>query len=318
MIYFFSWNNHFLIRQEITRWKQWYIQKHGTSWLSHITSLQKIELSELRETLLWRSLFSEKRLIIIEDFPFSTEKIFAWATEFEAFLLDQLEKIPDENIVIFASISPDKRWASYKKLQKIAVLKLFNIQNTDDAKQLLTKVYHDSIETRTLSELLNYTWGNYEQARSEIEKLLLTRNSISLEDIKKFVIPTFDVSIFLFIDAILEKNTQKIFEYLDILLDNSNYYALTQSLLGNLRTHIYIELLKWKKIPIREIGDMLWLWNKAFLVGKTHKASYQELKILFYDILKLDTDMKQGKLYSSDIEDMNHELKALFLRYTQN
>lgn len=318
MIYFFTGNNRYLIRQEITRWKQWYIQKYSESSLSHITSLQKVELQELRETLLWRSFLSEHRLVIIEDFPFSTEKVFAWASDMEDFLLSQLEYIPDENIVIFASVSPDKRGSAYKKLQKLSEVKLFNLENTQDAEAHLRKLYSQVIEREALSELLTYTWGNYELARSEIEKLLLTRETISKADIVAHVIPSFDVSIFVLIEAILQKNTQKIFEHLAVILENSNYYALTQSLLANLRIHIYIDLLKLKKIPAREIGEILTLWNKAFLIGKNHKATYWELKQLFFDIIQLDTHMKQGKLFSSDPEDMISELEKVFLRYNQS
>jgi len=92
---------------------------------------------------------------------------------------------------------------------------------------------------------------------SEIDKLRITKEYISTQDINTVIIPEFEESIFVFIDTLLSKNKQKLFSEFQNLLSFSNMYALYQSILANLRVFLYIEFLKSQKKSSQQIGDIL-------------------------------------------------------------
>ena len=79
---------------------------------------------------------------------------------------------------------------------------------------------------------------------------------------------------------------------------------------------MYIELLKSQKISPKEIGDILKLWNRSFLVNKSHKSKFTSISTLYIDLLDYDKNMKTGKFISSEEDDMKRELEAVFLKFS--
>jgi DNA polymerase III delta subunit len=131
-----------------------------------------------------------------------------------------------------------------------------------------------------------------QKAQHEIDKLSITKEFIFLKDIETYIIPEFEESIFVFIDTILAKDTQKIFSEFRNLLDFSNLYALYQSLIANLRIFVYIEYLKSQKKSQSQIADILKLGNRQFLIGKRHASKFKDIQKLYTDLLDFDKNMK--------------------------
>ena len=315
MLYFFTWNNHYLIRQEVLRWKYGFGIKQSEDVIHHINDLSSISSEDLRDTLVARSFLSEKRMIIIDDFPYSSEKSFSWASEKESLILKMLPHIPEENIVIFSSLNPDKRGVSYKKIIEYAKVTELSIKNIEDTKALLSKKYEENISMQNISKILLLKWNNYEKTLWEIEKLLLTRNYIEQNDIEKHISPEFEESIFVFIDSILEKNPKRILRELQNILQFTNFYAFYQSLLANIRIFVFIEYFKSYKKSQSEIVDIMKLWNRQFLVGKRHASSFFELKKLYTHLIDFDKSMKTWKFISSDERYLVKEIEAIFLKF---
>ncbi len=315
MIYLFTWNNNYLIKEEALRWKKAFIQKHGKENITQITSLHWITPSVLGETLTSRSIFAEKRLVIIDGFPFSGEKAFSGASDIESFLLKSLDDVPEEILIVFLSVNPDKRKAWYKKLSKIAEIKTFDISWEDQVYHILTKKYWVCIDSSSLRRLIFLKGWDLQKSISEIDKLLVKADSISASDIRDNIMPEFEESIFVFIDTLLSKNSKKIFLELENLISYSNLYAIYQSIVANLRVFLYIELLKFQRKSASEITDILKLWNRSFLINKKHHSHYKSISTLYIELLKFDKNMKLWKLISSDEKDLKRELEQIFLRF---
>jgi len=315
MIYLFTWNSRYLIQEEAQKWKHAFGDKYGIENVTHIASLGGTSADFLIESMLSRSLFSEKRLVLIDWFPYSWERAFSWASEIEKNILENLTNIPEETLVVFLSENPDKRKTWFKQLSKKAEVKNFSLSWEDEVFGILTKKYWNNIDSRALQRLIFIKWGDLQKSISDIEKLIITKDKISLQDVESILIPEFEESIFVFIDTLLTKNKQKIFSEFQNLLDFSNMYALYQSIIANLRLFLYIEFLKSQKKSPSEIGDILKLWNRQFLINKRHKSSFKDIQKLYINLLNFDKNMKFGRFISSDEEDMKRELERVFLRF---
>lgn len=315
MLYLFTGNNRYLIKQEAQKWKLAFGEKYGVENTLYIDSLESVSVDHITESILSRSLFSEKRLVIIDGFPFSWEKNFSLWAEVEKNILENLDKIPEETLVVFLSENPDKRKTWYKTLSKIAEVRDFSVSWEDEVFRILASKYSWKIDNAALQKIIFFKGWNLQKSMWEIEKLGITKANISLEDVEATIIPEFEESIFVFIDTLLTKNHTKIFNEFENLLQFSNLYALYHSIIANLRVFLYIEYLKSQKKSVSEIGDIMKLWNRQFLINKKHKSSYSDIQKLYFDLLSFDKNMKFWKFISSDEEDLQKELERVFVRF---
>lgn len=315
MIYLFTWNNRYLIQQEAQKWKQAFWDKYGEENISHIASLENTSKEIISESLVSRSLLSEKRLVIIDGFPYSWEKNFSWAADIEKLILEQSSNIPEEVLVVFLSENPDKRKSWFKSLAKIAEVKEFSVSWEDAVYALLSQKYWNRIASQALQRLIFLKGWNLEKSLWEIEKLLISNEKIELQHIEENIIPEFEESIFVFIDTLLQKKATKVLDEFWNLLEYSNMYAVYQSIIANLRVFLYIEHLKHNKKSPSEITDILKLGNRSFLINKRHNTSHADIQTLYQNLLTFDKKMKFGKYISSDEEDLQKELERIFLRF---
>lgn len=308
------------------RWKNAFQEKHGNENITHISSLDGNSKNTILETLTSRSLFAEKRLVIIDWFPFSGEKSFSGASDIETQILTIIDDIPEEVLVLFISHNPDKRKSGFKQVKKIAEVKEFNISSDDETFQILLQKYRAQIEPDALKRLVFLKWGDLQKSISEIEKLLITplsslsweerwNNIITSQDVNNHIVPEFEESIFVFIDTLLSRDARKIFKELGNLIDFSNLYAIYQSIIANLRVFLYIEYLKSQKKSPNEIGDIMKLWNRTFLIQKFYKSSFKSINTLYKNLLDFDKNMKTWKFVSSDEDNLKRELEAIFLKF---
>jgi DNA polymerase III delta subunit len=95
-------------------------------------------------------------LIIIDEFPLKSSDKKTDLVEKQEFLEDILEKIPENNIVLFSSANPDKRSKFYKKLFRLAEIKEFNISNDSDNISIILKKYKQKISPDAINLLIKY------------------------------------------------------------------------------------------------------------------------------------------------------------------
>ncbi len=310
MLYHFTWNSHFLIQNHLKAWKSKFIEKNWDFNFLHIKNLLDHNKNFLIESLTATSFFSEKKFIII-DIDLDTKD--AKNTDLLEFIIKNAWNIPDENIVVLNSLKPDKRSKSYKEINKLAELKEFNTQSESDIENIILNKYNWKIDNQAASLLVKYKWWDILKVISEIDKLLITCNSITVNIIKESIMPELEESIFLFIDDLLQKNITWALSKMKIILNDTNVYAFYNNLLANLRTNFYI--FQWKKnwLSTQEITNQLKLWNRWFLVTKRNKVSEQEFTEFYLHLIKIDKKMKSWKLTGTDDSDFLLELHKAFL-----
>ena len=315
MIYLFTWNSDFLVKEKTLKWKKLFIEKNWDFNLIHFKELENIDNNQISENLLAEGFMWEKKLIIIENFPLNWENKNSKSIEKQEFLEKIIDQIPTNNILLFSSSNIDKRAKFYKKIKKIAdKIEEFNSKSSNDIIYIIKNKYLWKIDDTAIELLIKYKWWNLEKTISEIEKLLITKNKINIWDIRQYIAPELEESIFQIIDDILNKKINFALEKIKILLNNTNIYAFYNNLIANLRTNIYILKLKKLNIPNNEISYNLNLWNRSFLVNKNYKISYEKLKNLYINLIDLDKKMKSWKLIWTEEKDFKLEIEKIILK----
>ena len=315
MIYLFTWNNDFLVKEQIKKWKDLFIKKYGDFNLVHIKNIASVYNHFLLEILTTRGFFDSKKLIIIDSVPLSySEKNWDLKSK-QDFIESILENIPEENIVVFSSINPGQSSKFYKILKQIAEVKEFNSKSINDLKLILQKRFWDSISYNWINSIIKYKWANLTKIISELEKLFITRDFIDVEDIEKNVFPELEESIFLFIDDLFNLNLKNSLKKMNIILQQTNVYVFYNSLLSNLRIRVFIWKLKSLKVPNSEILSILDLWNRSFLVWKSYKISHEILEKLYLRLVELDKKMKTWSIIWTEENDFKFEIENVFINF---
>jgi len=314
MIYLFTWNSDFLVREKTLNWKKLFSEKNWDFNLIHFKDLLDSDNNQISENLLSEGFMWEKKLIIIDNFPINSENKNSKAKEKEDFLDSIIDRIPENNIVIFSSANIDKRAKFYKHIKKIATkIEEFNTKSEQDIYAILENKYRWKIDFAAISLLVRYKWWNLEKAISEIEKLLITREKINQWDIKQFIAPELEESIFQVIDDILNRDKVSALTKIKHILADTNIYAFYNNLLANLRTSVYISKLKSINTRTPEITHALNLWNRWFLVNKNYKISHKHLENLYISLVNLDKKMKSWKLMWTEEKDFIFEVEKCIL-----
>jgi len=312
MIYLFTWNNDYLVREKTLAWKKIYIEKYGDFNFVHFKEIKIIDNNLLSSEVLAEWFMGEKKLIIIDDFPLKTSDKNPELNEKQDFLESLLEKIPENNIVIFSSANPDKRSKFYKKLKKVATkIEEFNT-NSDELFSIINTKYWKKIDINAINLLIKYKSGNLEKIISEIEKLLILNNNITEKLIKDNIFPELEESIFQVVDDIMNENIYEAIKKINIILSQTSVYAFYNNLLGNLRVLVFIQVLKEKNIS--NIPEVLDLKNRWFLANKSYKIDIKKLKSLYIWFINLDKKMKSWKMIWSEEYVLKYEIEKELLK----
>lgn len=307
MLYLFTWNSDFLVKEKVKEWKNHFSEKFWDFNLIHIKNIDSVDNNFLAENLTSTSFLAEKKLVILDlDKELSEEK--------EKLFLVLLNKIPEENIILFNSINQDKRSKFYKELIKIAELKEFNTKDDSDLVGIISKKYSWKISSNAINWIIRYKSWNLNKIISEIEKLLITFDYIDVKQVTDNIMPELEESIFQVLDDILNKNTNQAINKIDIILNDTNIYAFYNNLLANLRTSVYIYKLKNLKKSVSEISETLNLWSRTFLINKSYKSSYSDISNLYINLINIDKKMKSWHLNWTEESDFRFEFEKILLK----
>lgn len=313
MIYLFVWENYFR-KKLITSWKASFAQKFSEHNIIHISNVFEYELSFFEQNLLSSGFFSEKNLFIIDDFPFWSDEENSWDVQkIQEYFLQILPKVNADNIVVFNSQKADKRSKIYKEISKLWEIKDFVINDINDLSEKLKEVYKDRVSSQALQKMIDLKWLNFWNIANELEKLLITKEYIDIQDIA-LVTKDLEESIFDIINDILSCETKKAIWKLRELADSlDNPYFLYNSLASNLRVYFYIFKLKWNGQNSTQVKDTLELGNRAFLVDKNYKIDKKKFINIYEKVAAIDGKMKSGKMIGNDSADMMYEIERCFI-----
>lgn len=295
-IIFFTWENQVFLNKDLDKWISLFAEKHWNFNISRF-SLDNISKVNISAELITMPFLGSHRLIILEGFPSkATEKEEQESKNYDEIILDNLDKIPDNNIVVFVESLPDKRKSLYKKLLEIAQIKEYkNIEWEEMRNYIRSRLIN--IDSSAISKLINYKNSSLNKIELEIDKLHLFKMNwrITEEDIVNYVIPEIEISIFELTDAVMEQNTMKWIRALKTILDSNSIFQVFSVIMSNLRNFLYINYLLEKWFKKEEIISTLKI--HPFLVDKTKNVkNILGIKALFANLLKIDKQSKTGEL----------------------
>jgi DNA polymerase-3 subunit delta len=269
---------------------------------------EKIDVKEIEETIKNTSLFSSKRLIIIDNL-FKNKKTSIFDPILE--IVKSQENKTEDTIVFYEDEKTQE-----KKLTNKQGKNLFNFlkkqkfsqefKNLSQQGKLVfiqkeLKAYNKKITNSAANFLLtsfsNDNWG----LSKELKKMSFSNNKeiITLEDVKKISKEIFYEDIFTLTDAISQKNIQKSLELLEKqkLAGLSNDFLLTM-LIRHFKILLYVKEGFTEGQNQSEIASNLKL--HPFVVKKSlaqiNKFDLNELKDILNELIDIDYKNKSGRV----------------------
>ena len=265
---------------------------------------------ESSETL---PVFSEKKLVIVEDFSvLEGEKNKNIEEKDIERLIRYIEHPSQDTILIFTcGEKPDKRRKLFKTIQKYASVYDFQSLEPGDLNQWVIKRFHSygkEIEKRELERMISlsgyfdkdsdYTLYHFEQ---DISKVVLHSEGdrIRMEDVEKTVAGNINTNIFQLIEYVSAGEKQKAFDLLgDLFLYGETEYGLLALLYRQYEILLNIRQLSESGMSSKAIAETLGL--RDFVVTKSRRLVQQytqeQLKGVLTGIYQADKNIKSGNM----------------------
>ncbi len=323
MIYLFTWNSEYLIKEEVKKWKKHFLTKFWDFNLLEIEDILSLDKNFISENFLGTSFMAWSKLIIVRNIEKVEKKESKESIDDEKkdkndwkkeFLISLFSKIPEQNIIVFTSSILSEKSTFYKELSKVWEIKKFEIKNSFDTKLYLDKKYSWNVDSRALDKIISYKSNNLSKIVLELDKLFIIKEFIKEKDVTDFILPELEETIFAFVDKLLNKDNT-LFSDLDYLLTSrEDIYAFYNMLLWNLRTAFYIAFFKELWYSKNHIVNELSLWTRWFLADKSHKMKNNEIINLYLSLISFDKNMKSWKLIWSNFEDLKYEIEKILTK----
>ena len=288
----------FLIEKEISNIKEKY--KFNDLDISKY-DLQVNLIKEIIEDLTTVSLFSNKKLIIIDNaFIFSRSQVKK--IDDVDLIEEYLEKEKNENVVIF--IDRLEKIDSVKKITKLikskGIIKEFNKEK--NISKIVKSMFEDyKITDSSIEFLISRVGSNLELISSEVEKLKTYKiddKIITKEDIEALTSENIDIDIFKFVDDIINKNKKDAIKtYHELLKVNEEPIKIIALLASKFRLMYQATVLAKKGIKEDDIASILNIHKYPVHLAIIAGYKYNPKILLKYmdDLANLDIGIKTGE-----------------------
>jgi len=273
-------------------------EKTSLNWFNFVRIDAKdneIEIfKQIRESANTISMFSEKKLIVIENI-FSlreTQGEPQVQKEILEFLKNKKTE-KDENIaIVFWSEESDEKNELFKFLKITAKTQEFKELKGVQLKNWIKNYIlgqGGKIDIRALDKLIEYVGSDLWRMSNEINKLLNYNPAIKIEDVESLVRPEIDLNIFDMVDALGQKNKARVIDLFNQHLEKGgDEFYLLSMFIYQIRN-----LLRIKSTPISKL-DL-----HPFVIRKTQyqvkNFTFEELKKIYYQLMTIDLEAKTGK-----------------------
>ena len=295
-IYLIQSDSHVLIDEKINE-----IIKKETNIITYHYGEDSLE--DIIEEAGYVSLFGEEKLIIVKNADFFGKAKLKESIQKK--LEEYLDHPYELTKIIFATYEDvDKRKTLTKKISKDYELielkspKGYNLLNA--AKQKLS-IY--KIQDQTIWYMINATLNNYDVLISEINKLNLIYkkgDTITLEDIKKVLLPSASDNTFKFVDDVIAKNIKEVYkEMQDLESLKVDPFTLISMLNREYHLMLYYKIYNKNNTRQDEIAHNLNLkfdFQLKKLMDEQANYSIDEIKDIIVKLSKIDEGCKRGTL----------------------
>lgn len=235
MIYLFHGDNTFAAKQQIQKLIDRYKDSTGSDFGLHRFS-EESDPDEIIQAVTSVPMFSSSSLVIIERPSQAKQLVDA--------LLPQMERVPEETVVVIHDPDIDKRTSWFKTLQKQATVKEFTAKSRP---QLLKWVHatahaHEGALTDDAAELLlDYVGDEERQLHNEIAKLVNAAETVTPDHVQQLVRPAPRQTVFTLLDALSGGDIDAALRYFDDLRAQKVHELEMLAMLGwQLRTFLVI------------------------------------------------------------------------------
>lgn len=247
---------------------------------------------QIRQTVNTNSMFSEKKLIIVENITFAPVEI---QEKILNFLKSKNLQKDDENTIVFWSEEVEIKNELFEFLKKSAQCQEFDLLKGAQLKNWIKNYISENngnTDNQAIDKLIEYAGSDLWRMSNEINKLLSYNKKIGIADIELLIKPEIDLNVFGIIDAIGLKNKNRALKLM------SGYFEKGEDEIRLLGMFVYQfrNLIKVKSAPLESLGLHPFVLRKTKEQAKNF--SFEELKKIYYHLLTIDFDIKLGKVNS--------------------
>lgn len=257
--------------------------------------LKKDSFQDFRDQFLTRSIFKEKKFLILKN-AFSNKEFK------KSFLKNKKTFLNSENNILFyqrgAVVKKDPLFVFLKKNSNSEEFVPLKGKKINIWAQKEFKKHNKQIDALALDFLISYTGNNLWQLSNEIQKLINYKADskiINKKDVKILVPDKIEAKIFKTIDFIAKKERGEALLLLhQHLKDGDSPFYLLSMINYQFRNLL---ILKNRILAKKSVWSLSW---HPFVIKKTlqlsSKFSFEELKKIYQKIARIDADIKSGRI----------------------
>ena len=245
---------------------------------------------QIRQSANTTSMFSEKKLIIVENILFAPTET---QNEILNFLKDKNLQKDNETTIVFWSEETEGKNELVDFLKGLARCQKFDLLKGVKLKEWIKNYVSESngnIDNQAIEKLIENVGSDLWRMSNEINKLLSYDKKIGIADVELLIKPEIDLNVFEIIDAIGLKNKNRALKLMN------DYFEKGEDEIRLLGMFVYQfrNLIKVKSAPLENLG------LHPFVLRKTREQaknfSFEELKKIYYRLLTIDFDIKLGRV----------------------
>lgn len=276
--------------------------------ISQGTFVEKIDsnstdLATILEEISYNSLFSEKRIIQINNADyFTTQKV----SGIDPSIIEKYLLVPNQDTtIIFTTMQKiDERKKITKIIKEQGNLIICPSLTIKDIvkiieKKLLTEGY--KISSECLYFIVNNSQNNYDLSLQQLNKIFIyyqEPTTVSLSDLKNIISMNLENNNFKLIDAIINQDITHAFKiYNDLRVQKTEPLIIFNLLAREYRFLYLVNLMLKKHYSPFEIAKKLSIqtWQAEKYINNASKYSIKELKELLCELANIDFAIKKGQ-----------------------
>ena len=281
MIILFHGKDSYRIKEKIDEFVKAYKEKNKNYFGLNYLNGKEITLFDLKEEMLSYSMFSEKKLIIVNNLLSNQKNKEDFLSQIDLFKKSENILILVEENEVLGKIIDD-----FDKVNKFDLLSGLKLKDWIKKKVISLE---SEIEEDAINKIVEYVGGDLWQINNELMKLSSYSKKITSDNVSKMVRPKNEINIFDTLDAVAQKNKKKAISLLRIHVDKGDSPIFLLSMIASqIRNIISVK----NGAVVKQMNPFV--YRKS--VSQAKNFTMEDLKKIYSRILELDFEIKMGKI----------------------
>lgn len=281
MIILFHGKDSYRIKEKIDEFVKAYKEKNKNYFGLNYLNGKEITLFDLKEEMLSYSMFSEKKLIIVNNLLSNQKNKEDFLSQIDLFKKSENILILVEENEVLGKIIDD-----FDKVNKFDLLNGLKLKDWIKKKVVSLE---SEIEEEAINKIIEYVGGDLWQINNELMKLSSYSKKITSDNVFKMVRPKNEINIFDTLDAVAQKNKKKAISLLRIHVDKGDSPIFLLSMIASqIRNIISVK----NGAVVKQMNPFV--YRKS--VSQAKNFTMEDLKKIYSRILELDFEIKMGKI----------------------